>query len=257
MRARIPIIVGNWKMHNTIGESSRLAQALRERLDYLKGIEIGVCPPYLSIPVVAEVLKGSCIKWGAQDMHWEPRGAYTGEISSNMLLDIGCTYVILGHSERRHLLGETDEVIRRKLEAALRSGLTPILCVGELLEERDKGITMQVVQAQLIHAIKGLSPGMVRRLIIAYEPVWAIGTGRNATPQQAQEVQGFIRSLITEQVGQEIAEAVRVQYGGSVKPENIGGFMEQPDIDGALVGGASLDQDSFSQIVKIAVPSSL
>jgi triosephosphate isomerase len=216
-------------------------------------VDTAVCPPFPYLAVVAEALQGSPVAVGAQDLFWEIEdGAFTGEVSAKMLCDAGCAYAIVGHSERRHVLGETDETVRRKLGAALDGGLSPILCVGELLEEREAGRTESVVERHVTEGLKGLDAAAMAKVTLAYEPVWAIGTGKTATPEQAQEVHAFIRSLVAVQFGRKTADALRIQYGGSVKPGNAADLLGQPDIDGALVGGASLKADSFQAIVASA-----
>jgi len=213
-------------------------------------VEVVVCPPFTALAPVAEALKGSSIALGAQNMHWEKQGAYTGEISPLMLREIGCKYVILGHSERRQYFGETDDSVNKKVKAALAHGLIPIICVGETLDQRAAGLTEQVVATQTTGALEGLTPGQVAGLVIAYEPVWAIGTGKTASEEDAQQVNRCIRTVIADQYGAAAAEAVRIQYGGSVKPGNARALMAQPDIDGALVGGASLQVDDFIGIIE-------
>jgi len=250
---RTPFIAGNWKMNLSLDEAVALAAALKGPLDGTEGVDLAVFPPFVFIPAVARVLEGSRVTVGAQNLHPEPSGAFTGEVAASMLRDVGCARVLVGHSERRHLFGETDAEVNAKLHAALRAGLEPICCVGELLEERDAGRTGEVVQRQVNSALEGLdAPGM-RRVTIAYEPVWAIGTGRTATRDQAQEVHQMIRRLLAEQFGEETAAAVRIQYGGSVKPENAADLLAAPDIDGALVGGASLKAEAFTAIVRAAL----
>ncbi|RKY59875.1 MAG: triose-phosphate isomerase [Candidatus Latescibacterota bacterium] len=250
---RKPIVVGNWKMHKTVEESVELVEELKPLVAEIGDVEIGVCPPFTSLSEVSRVLRGSNINLGAQDMYWEPQGAYTGEISAGMLLSVGCRYVIVGHSERRTYFGETDEWVNRKVRAALEAGLVPIMCVGETLEQRQKGITQEVVDRQVTEGLRGLSPEQVAGMVIAYEPVWAIGTGLTAEPEQAQEVQAFIRARIRQLFGEEAADSVRIQYGGSIKPENAREIFLQPDVDGGLVGGASLEADSFARIVRAAM----
>jgi triosephosphate isomerase len=213
---------------------------------------VAVCPPFTYLQSVAKTVSSYSIAVGAQDMYYEEKGAFTGEISSLMLKDIGCTYVLCGHSERRHVIGETDDLINKKVSAAIRGGLLPILCVGELLEERDASQTEQVVSRHLKNGLVGLSVEKVRAVTIAYEPVWAIGTGRNATPQQAQEVHYYIRNLLTEMYDSQLAEAIHILYGGSVKPDNAAELMNEQDVDGLLVGGASLKADDFLTIIKAA-----
>ncbi|RKY58278.1 MAG: triose-phosphate isomerase [Candidatus Latescibacterota bacterium] len=250
---RKPIVVGNWKMHKTVQESVALVEELKPLVADVQEVEIGVCPPFTSLSDVSKVLEGSKVHLGAQNMYWEPQGAYTGEISAGMLLAVGCKYVIIGHSERRSYFGETDEWVNRKVKAALDAGLVPIVCVGETLEQRQKGITREVVDRQVTEGLKGLSPEQVAGMVIAYEPVWAIGTGLTAKPEQAQEVHSFIRRRLEELFGEEAARSVRIQYGGSIKPENAGELFAQPDVDGGLVGGASLKADSFARIIRAAI----
>src|SRR5688572_6738049 len=249
---RPPLIAGNWKMNGTASESDALARGIRRGLEERPpdGVEVLVCPHYLALERVRAVLDGSTVRLGAQDVHWEPKGAFTGEISPTMLRDAGCTHVILGHSERRHIMGESNEQVNRKLKAALANGLTPIVCVGELLEERTAGDTRQVVERQAQKAFEGVAAADAARAVLAYEPVWAIGTGRTATPSQAQETHRFLRNTMGRIAGTEAAERIRILYGGSVKPDNIRDLMQQPDVDGALVGGASLDAASFVNIVR-------
>ncbi|HEY3226857.1 MAG TPA: triose-phosphate isomerase [Planctomycetota bacterium] len=249
---RPPLIAGNWKMNGSLGEAEALARAIRKDLDErpVEGIEVLVCPPYLALGRVREVLDGSSIRLGAQDVHWEAKGAFTGEISPPMLREAGCTHVIVGHSERRHIMGESNELVNRKLRAALAHELIPIVCVGELLEERSAGDTRKVVERQAQKAFEGVAPGDAARAVLAYEPVWAIGTGRTASPHQAQEVHHFLRNTLGRIAGPEAAERIRILYGGSVKPDNIRDLMAQEDVDGALVGGASLDAASFAKIVR-------
>ncbi len=248
---RVPFIAGNWKMHKTVAEALETVRALRPRVMDITQVEIAVCPPFTALYPVAEALRGSHIKVGAQNMFWEDAGAFTGEISPVMLKEL-VTYVIIGHSERRQYFGETDETVNRKVKAALRHGLRPIICVGEVLEEREAGQTETVVRRQVLAAYQDIPADDARQTVIAYEPVWAIGTGRAATPADANSVIGLvIRGALADMYGETVAQAIRVQYGGSVKPENIAGFMEQPEIDGALVGGASLKPDVFAEIVKI------
>ena len=248
---RKPIIAGNWKMHKTIDEAVALVDAMRASLDEIETVESVVCPPFVALSAVAEVLKGSRVNVGAQNMHWGEKGAYTGEIAPGMLAGL-CQYVILGHSERRGYFGETDEGVNKKAKAALAHGLTPIICVGETEAQYDAGETDAVVRRQVVAALEGFSAERVRSLVFAYEPIWAIGTGKAATGEDANRtIGGIVRGTIAELYGQETAQAVRVQYGGSAKPANIAEFMQQPDIDGALVGGASLTADSFVEIVRI------
>ena len=249
---RKPFIAGNWKMNKTVDEAVELVRQLKENLkDVGDDREIAVCPPFTAIYAVAKELQGSNIKVGAQDVFYEDWEAYTGEISPLMLKDLGVEYVIVGHSERRHIIGEDCELINKKVHALLKHGLKPILCVGELLEEREAGKTEIVVQSQVIEGFKGVSKEEALNITIAYEPVWAIGTGKTATPEDADKVHKFIRDVLNEFYDDpEIGEKIRIQYGGSVKPENVDGLMAMPNIDGALVGGASLKADSFTRIVK-------
>lgn len=247
--ARRPIIAGNWKMNLTIAEGLALASAVRDRCARFRGIDVVVGPAAMALHPIIKRLEGSPIGVAAQNCHWEEQGAYTGELSPAQLADVGCTHVIVGHSERRTLFGETDEGVGKKARALHDRGVVPIVCVGETLDEREAGRTMAVVERQLAAALAPLSADELPGTVIAYEPVWAIGTGKTATPEQAQEVHAFIRGQLRKTAGDAIAERVRIQYGGSVKPANIRALMAQPDIDGALVGGASLDADSFARIV--------
>jgi len=252
---RLPLIAGNWKMHKTLREAVETARSVSAGIEGMQDREVALLPPFTALAVVAEVLRGTPVRLGAQDMHPEPSGAFTGEISGLMLADIGCRYVIVGHSERRRLFGETDAAVAGKVRAAFKYGLSPIVCVGETLEERENQRTFRVVERQLAEVLDGLAPAQAGSLVIAYEPVWAIGTGRNAQPHQAQEVHLFIRKKLAEALGKGAAEAVRILYGGSVTPENIDALMAEADIDGALVGGASLQPDSFLRLVRFQIPS--
>ncbi|QAT16961.1 triose-phosphate isomerase [Candidatus Velamenicoccus archaeovorus] len=244
------IIAGNWKMNKTTVEAIELANGLKRDLYDIDAIGIIVCPPFTAIDEVAEVVYQTNIGLGAQNMHWEDAGAFTGEVSAPMLKELGCGYVILGHSERRQYFHETNETVNKKLKSALKHGLTPIVCVGESLEEREAGRTFDVIRDHVTNSLKGLDKEEIKKVIIAYEPVWAIGTGKTATPDQAQEVHRFIRDLLEKAYTREIADEITIQYGGSVKPGNIKELISQKDIDGALVGGASLDVKSFAEIVK-------
>ena len=246
---RRPIIVGNWKMHKTTAEAVALVQALRSSVAQVHDVDIGVAPPYTALMVVAEALRGSTIFVTAQNMHWEPQGAFTGEISAAMLSDVGCTRVIVGHSERRQYFAETDATVNRKLRAALIAQLDPILCIGETLDQREGNATFSVLAQQIRQGLADIAAAGMSRVVMAYEPIWAIGTGKTATPAQAQEVHAFIRGLLGELYGKALADEVRIQYGGSVNAGNIHTLMTQPDVDGALVGGASLEASSFEQIV--------
>lgn len=243
-------IAGNWKMNTGISEAARLARDLVERIGQTNAVDLAVCPPFVCLSAVGEVLAGSTIDLGAQNMFCEDNGAFTGEISGAMIKDAGCRYVILGHSERRHAIGESDELINRKIIKALADGLDVIFCVGELLAEREAGRTLEVVSRQVKVGLEGASPADIARVTIAYEPVWAIGTGVTARPAQAQEVHVMIRRLLTKRYDAELAETVRIQYGGSVKPNNAAELLALPDVDGALVGGASLKADDFAAIVR-------
>ncbi len=246
---RTPLIVANWKMNKSIQDTEAFVRELLPLLSSVTAAEVVVCPPFTSLPALRGALSGSGIRVGAQNLFWEMKGAYTGEISPLMLVDAGCSYVILGHSERRQIMGENDAIINRKVKAALDAGMVPILCVGETLQERENHMAREVVKEQITRDLKDISfaPG---GMVIAYEPVWAIGTGVNASSDDAQEMIGFIRNCLTRLYKSEQTEAIRILYGGSVKPENIAEFMAEEDIDGALVGGASLQADSFAGIVR-------
>jgi len=237
-------------MFTVVDEAKALVKALKDMVNDVTKVEVVVCPPFISLHAVKEVLAGSRIGLGAQNVYWEKSGAFTGEISAPMLKSVGCTYVIIGHSERRTYFGETDETVNKRVLAALSEGLKPIVCVGETLEERESGKAFDVIKRQITGGLANLSVEQMASVVIAYEPVWAIGTGKTATPAQAQEVHAFIRKLLNDLFGQTTAEATRIQYGGSVKPDNVTELMSQPDIDGALVGGASLKVDSFEKIIK-------
>jgi triosephosphate isomerase (TIM) len=247
--SRIKLICGNWKLHKTIAESVELATAIKNAVGPLRDVEVAVAPVFTALHAVAKRLEGSAVALAAQDCFWEDQGAWTGEVSAKLLKDVGCKYVIIGHSERRQHFGEMDAATNLKVRSALRAGIDPILCVGELLAERDAGEAFHVVARQLDGGLAELTAKDAERLVIAYEPVWAIGTGRTASPQQAQEMHEFIRGKLSEQFG-DVAQQIRIQYGGSVKPDNAALLMEQADIDGALVGGASLKADDFLKIVK-------
>lgn len=250
---RKPFVAGNWKMYTSNAETEALINGLRPLVSDVVDVEIAVCPPFVYLHKAVYETKGSNIQVGAQNCYIESKGAFTGEIAPEMLRDVGCDFVILGHSERRHIFGETDSVINQKVVKALDASLQGILCVGELLEDREAGKTESVVEIQLAGGLKGVTAQQMSKITIAYEPVWAIGTGKTATPDQAQEVHAFIRTWLRNNYSPEISNAVRIQYGGSVKPENAKELMGQPDIDGALVGGASLKADSFASIVWAAV----
>jgi len=250
---RRPIIAGNWKMNKTVEEAVSTAVGLKRKFYTFSETDIVICPPFTALSKVNDVIVDSSIMLGGQDVYWEEEGAFTGAVSPNMLKDAGCRYVITGHSEKRTLFGETDENVNKKLKVILRHGMVPIMCIGERMEERDNGMTFEVLEKQLTRGLKDLTKDALMRIVIAYEPVWAIGTGRTATPQQAQEAHKFIRESIERLYDKEACLKVRIQYGGSVKPENIAQLMAQEDIDGALVGGASLDVNSFVAIAKNAV----
>ncbi len=247
---REPIIAGNWKMNTTVHESIRLVTELKTRLLNTKDVEVVVAPPFTSLHSVAIALQDSEIKVSAQNLFWEEDGAYTGEISGSMLSDLGCEYVIIGHSERRQYFQETAETVRKRIQKALDFKLKPILCIGETLGEREKKQTLQILETQLKEGLRGIDRQELETMVVAYEPVWAIGTGKTASPEQAQETHAFIRQWLIAHFGKDKGEKIRIQYGGSVKPDNIKKLMEQPDLDGALVGGASLLADSFTQIVR-------
>lgn len=249
---REPVIAGNWKMYKTTGQAVSFAGEL-VAADIPYGCRVVICPPFTALTAVSGVLKNSRIELGAQNMHHRNEGAYTGEVSPVMIRDAGCRYVILGHSERRQYFGETDRGVNLKVTAALDHHLVPVVCVGETLEEREAGRTEEVVAGQLEGSLADLDAARVESLIIAYEPVWAIGTGRTASAADAQQVNSFIRGRLTEKFGGDTAQKVPILYGGSVKPDNAAELMEQPDIDGALIGGASLDAGSFTAIIKAAV----
>ena len=251
--SRRPIIAGNWKLHKSVTESVELARGVLHRVPREAGCEVVVAPVFTALYPVHEALGDNArVALAAQDVYWENEGAFTGEVSPPLLKDVGCEYVIVGHSERRHVFGETDDEVRRKVAALLSHGLTPIVCVGEKLEQREAGETEAVVLGQVDAAVEGLSASSVRRLVIAYEPVWAIGTGKTAQPEDAQAVHAAIRGRLGESFDAETADGMRILYGGSVKPKNAADLLAQPDIDGALVGGASLKADDFVAIIEAA-----
>ncbi|BBB91769.1 MAG TPA: triose-phosphate isomerase [Methylomusa anaerophila] len=247
---RRPIIAGNWKMHKTTREATALVTEINGLTGSVTDVEIVVCPPFTALPAVQQAVTGTNIHLGAQNMHWEEKGAFTGEIAPGMLKDLACTYVIIGHSERRQYFAETDANINKKVKTALKAELIPIVCVGETLAEREAGTTEKVIATQVQGGLAGIPAAQAARLVIAYEPVWAIGTGRTASADDANAVCAFIRKIITGMFGSQAAAAIRIQYGGSVKPDNIAELMAKPDIDGALVGGASLEAASFSKLVR-------
>ena len=247
---RTPIIVGNWKLNKTIREAVALVTSLQTLVADITDVEIVVAPVFTGLSAVSEALAGGDIRLAAQDVFWEDSGAFTGEVSPGMLKEVGCDYVIIGHSERRQYFNETNENVNHKAKAAHAHSLIPIICAGESLEEREAGKTGTVVKDHVLNGIDGLSADQITSTVIAYEPVWAIGTGHNATPDQAQEVHALIRSLLSEVYSADVASQVRIQYGGSVKPDNAAALIAQPDVDGALVGTASWEAESFAQIVK-------
>ncbi len=248
---RTPIIGGNWKMYKIREEATKIVVELRDQIENVKDVEIVVFPPFTLLETVGEILQGSKVGLGAQNMFWKEEGAYTGEISPRMLVDLGCQYVILGHSERRGYFTESNEMVNKKLQAALKFNLTPLICVGEKLEERKKGRAKEVVETQIRESLLGIEASEGKKVIVAYEPVWAIGTGETATPEQAEEMHSYIRGILEEIWDASVANLIRIQYGGSVKPENIKELMAKKNIDGALVGGASLDSASFTRIIKL------
>ncbi|MFD2114937.1 triose-phosphate isomerase [Paenibacillus yanchengensis] len=249
MSTRKPIIAGNWKMFKTISEAKQFVEAVKGEAE-VDGVESVICAPYTTLPALVEAVQGTSIAIGAQNVHFEDNGAYTGEISGLMLKEIGVKYVIIGHSERRAYFAETDEIVNKKMHAAFKHNLLPIVCVGEKLEERDAGQTKDVCKTQTVGALAGLTAAQVAETVIAYEPIWAIGTGKSSTAADAQDVIGYIRSIVAELYDQTTADAVRIQYGGSVKPETVVEYMGQTDIDGALVGGASLEPASYIALVR-------
>lgn len=246
---RKPIIAGNWKMFKTAAEAVAFVEEVKGKAE-IAGVESVICAPFTALPALVEAARGTEIAIGAQNVHFEDNGAYTGEISGGMLKDTGVSYVIIGHSERRAYFAETDEIVNKKAHAAFRHGLVPIICVGEKLEEREAGETKQVCKVQTEGAFAGLSAEQAAAVVVAYEPIWAIGTGKSSTADDAQDVIGYIRSVIAGLYSEEVANAVRIQYGGSVKPNNVTEYLSQPDIDGALVGGASLEPASYIQLVE-------
>jgi triosephosphate isomerase (TIM) len=247
---RISLVIGNWKMHGTLAEARALAVGIRDGLKRLSHVDAVVCPPFTTLAAVGEILAGSPIGLGAQNCHHESAGAHTGEIAPTMLVELGVRTILVGHSERRRELGESDEFINRKVRAVLAHGATPVLCVGETEDERRQGLTFTTVEGQLRAGLTGLATEDFSRVVLAYEPVWAIGTGVNATPAQAAEVHGYLRGLVSELASKEVAQGLRILYGGSVKADNAAALVAQPEIDGALVGGASLNAESFAAIVR-------
>jgi triosephosphate isomerase len=248
--ARKKFIAGNWKMNTTVDEAVALAKAVVEKMGKVIDVDIAVCPPYISLKAVSDVVKGSSVKLGAQDVHWEAKGAYTGKVSCAMLKSVGVEYVIIGHSEQRQYFHETNETVNKKVKAALAAGLLPIVCVGETLDERKTGKLFSIVEAQTKGAFAGVSRADALKCTIAYEPVWAIGTGEVATPQQANEMHAFIRKQVAGMYDSDTAAAMRIQYGGSMKPDNAKALLALSDVDGGLIGGAALKADDFFGIVK-------
>jgi triosephosphate isomerase len=251
--ARRPLVVGNWKLHNTRAESQALAAGVAEKSAGLANVDLAVAPVFTALDVVGTALAGSAVRLSAQDVYWESRGAFTGEVSAPLLRDAGCTYCIVGHSERRQFFGDSDDHVRRKAAAVLAAGMTPIVCVGESLAQREAGHTEALVLAQLAAALDGLSETQAAAVVVAYEPIWAIGTGRNASPADAQAVHVRIRGAVAQRFGGAVGAGLRILYGGSVKPDNARALLSEPDVDGALVGGASLDLASFVAIAGAAV----
>ena len=254
---RTPCIAGNWKMFKTIAEASAFVTDLRAAVRDVKGVQIVVAPPFTAIHAAAQAARGSNIDVSAQNLHWEKQGAFTGEVSATMIKEAGATYVIIGHSERRQLFGETDAIVNRKVLSAIVQGLTPIVCIGETLDERERNETLAVLDRQIKNGLDGVTAEQLSGMVVAYEPVWAIGTGRNATAAQAGEAHAHIRTRLRQWFGGDVAERCRVLYGGSVKPDNIRELIAEPDVDGALVGGASLEVKSFAEIVARATPAAI
>jgi triosephosphate isomerase len=247
--ARIPLIAGNWKMYLTVAEAVELGRAVAASSKGLTDREVMIAPPFTALSVVVEAVAGSPVRVAGQNVAWEKEGAFTGEISPVMLQDVGATMAILGHSERRHIFGEDNSMVNQRLLGAMKFDLTPVLCVGETLEEREQDATFTVVEEQLSQGIRGVGSDQISQVVVAYEPVWAIGTGKTASKEQAQEVHAFIREVLADLYEKNLADEIRILYGGSVKPENVDSLMAQPDIDGALVGGAALQSESFDRII--------
>ncbi|MDR2252044.1 MAG: triose-phosphate isomerase [Endomicrobium sp.] len=246
---RKPLMAGNWKMNKTVAEAVSVVKALKSSIADVTDIDVLICPTFTALYAVNNEVKGSNINIGAQNLSWETKGAFTGEISPTMVKDAGCSYVLIGHSERRQYFNETDETVNKKTKAALVAGLIPVICIGETLKEREQNITFKVIEKQIKEGVVGLTPQQAATIVIAYEPVWAIGTGKTATPDQAQEVHAFTRKIYNQMYG-DASQKVRILYGGSVNPTNVSDLMKQPDIDGGLVGGASLEAESFTKLVK-------
>ena len=254
MAGRIPLIAGNWKMYKLPAEAAQTARELVAQVADVKGVEVMIAPPFPALAATAEALLGSNVRLGAQNLFWEDEGAFTGEVAPVMLTSLGVRFVIIGHSERRQYFGETDQTVRRRIGAALRNGMVPVLCIGETEAERDAAQTFSVLDKQLTYGLEGLLSDQLGQMVVAYEPVWAIGTGKTATREQAQEAHRFIRDRLSERFDSTWAETIRILYGGSVKPENIADLMAMDDIDGALVGGASLKAETFAKIVRFKAP---
>jgi triosephosphate isomerase len=254
---RTPLIAGNWKMNNTVAEALELVECVKTRVLDIKKTEIAVAPPFTALYAVGSILKNSSIHLSSQNVFWEEKGAFTGEISPTMLSEIGCKYAIVGHSERRQYFGETDETVNKRIKAALAHGIVPIVCIGETLAERESGKAMEVINTQLTGALRGVDQQGLNNIVIAYEPVWAIGTGKTATPQMAEEVHRHIRVLLSDLYSAEISEQTRILYGGSMNAENASDLLSQPDIDGGLIGGASLKVGAFTAIIMAAENASL
>jgi triosephosphate isomerase len=250
-KSRIPLIVGNWKMHKTVDEGAKAAREVARLVASVRAVEVGIAPPFTALYAVKKALDGSSVKLCAQNVYWEEQGAFTGAISPGMLAEVGCDYCIVGHSERRAYFNDSDQTVNKKARALLGRGVTPIVCVGETLPERDAGDAARKVTSQIEGALQGFTPKEIGSLVVAYEPIWAIGTGRNATPPQAEEIHAVIRTVLMRLAGEE-AHSIRILYGGSVKPENAATLIAEPNVDGALVGGASLDPEGFAKIVKQA-----
>lgn len=245
-------IAGNWKMNKTAAEATALIKAINEKVGSQTKVDVAVCPPFTALDAASKALAGSTVKLGAQNIYFEKSGAYTGEIAADMLKEFGCTYVILGHSERREYFKECNCLINKKVKAVLANGMNPILCVGEKLEEREAGKTLDIVSEQTVKGLEGLTAAEAEKVVIAYEPVWAIGTGKTATPEMAQEVHAAIRKILADTFGAEVAEKMQILYGGSMKPENADALLAEKDIDGGLIGGAALKADSFVALIESA-----
>jgi triosephosphate isomerase len=247
---RKPLMIGNWKMNKTISEAVSIVKSLKNAVVDVTDVEILLCPAFTALHAVNTEVKGSNINVGAQNLFWESKGAFTGEISPAMIKDAGCSYVLIGHSERRQYFGETNETVHKKVKGALAIGLIPVVCIGETIKEREENVTFNVIEKQIKEGITGFTHEQAVSIVIAYEPVWAIGTGKTATSEQAQKVHVFVRKIYANMYKEEVADKVRILYGGSVNPGNVSNLMEQPDIDGALVGGASLESESFAKLIK-------